>query len=102
MSNGAVHQPLPAKKGRHIPMLPTTRLGRWAVRLAVGFPVLVLAWSILPGGAALGFASGLAGGVVALVAIFRRGERAITVFASVLPLVLVVAFVLAELLVGHD
>src|SRR3990172_5677240 len=102
MSNGAVHQPLPAKKGRHIPMLPTTRLGRWAVRLAVGFPVLVLAWSILPGGAALGFASGLAGGVVALVAIFRRGERAITVFAAILPLALVVAFVLAELLVGHD
>ena len=102
MSNGAVHQPLPAKKGRHIPMLPTTRLGRWAVRLAVGFPVLVLAWSILPGGAALGFASGLAGGVVALVAIFRRGERAITVFAAILPLALVVAFVLAELIVGHD
>jgi len=63
MSNGAVHQPLPAKKGRHIPMLPTTRLGRWAVRLAVGFPVFVLAWTIVPGGAAIGFASGLAGGV---------------------------------------
>jgi len=39
---------------------------------------------------------------VALVAIFRRGERAITVFAALVPLLLVVAFVLAELIVGHD
>lgn len=50
----------------------------------------------------LAFASGLAGGVLALVALTRRGERALAVFAAVLPLVLVVAFVLAELLVGHD
>jgi len=103
MSNGAVHQRLPARKARRIPILPTTRLGRWAVGLAAANVVLVLGWRLMgPLGAAPGFVSGLAGGVVALVAIFRRGERAITVLASILPLVLVVAFVLAELLVGHD
>jgi hypothetical protein len=103
MSNGAVHQRLPAKRGCRIAILPTTRLGRWAVWLAVGFIVLVFAWRVMgPAGAAPGFALGLAGGVVGLVAIFRRGERAITVFAAILPLALVVAFVLAELIVGHD
>jgi len=30
------------------------------------------------------------------------GRRTITVFAAIVPLVLVVVFVLAELLVGHD
>jgi len=83
-------------------ILPTTRPGSWAVWLAVGYLVLMPAWSVLPGGAALAFASGLAGGVVGLVAILRRGERALTVYAAVLPLVLVVVFVAAELLIGHD
>jgi hypothetical protein len=49
-----------------------------------------------------GGALGLAGGVCALVAIFRRGERAVAVFVAILPLVLAVTFVLAELLIGHD
>lgn len=83
-------------------ILPTTRPGTWAAWLAVGYLVLMPAWSVLPGGAALAFASGLAGGVVALVAILRRGERALTVFAAVLPLAFVVLFVAAELLIGHD
>jgi len=103
MASGAVHEQMPAKKSRRIPVLPTTRLGRWAVRLALGSVVLVFAWRVMgPAGAAPGFALGLAGGVVALVAIFRRGERAITVLAAILPLAFVVAFVLAELIVGHD
>ncbi|HSP72111.1 MAG TPA: hypothetical protein VLN26_07080 [Gaiellaceae bacterium] len=82
-------------------ILPTTRPGTWAAWLAVGYLVLMPAWSVLPGGAALAFASGLAGGVLALVAILRRGERALTVFAAVLPLAFVVLFVAAELLIGH-
>lgn len=102
MGRGAMQPPLPARTRRRFPPLPTTRLGRWAVGLAVAYPLLVTAWRILPGGALLGFASGIAGGVLALVAIVRRGERALLVFAAVAPLVLVVAFVLAELLVGHD
>jgi hypothetical protein len=83
-------------------VLPTSQLGRWAVGLAAAYVVLVLAWSVLPGGAALGLACGLAGGIAGLVAIIRDRERGVSVFAAVLPLVLVVGFVLAELLVGHD
>jgi len=37
MSTGAVGERLPGDKARRIAILPTTRLGRWAVRLAVGF-----------------------------------------------------------------
>jgi hypothetical protein len=55
-----------------VPVAPTTQLGRFA------------------------------GGVVALRAILRHRERAVSVFAATLPLVLVVAFVLAELLIGHE
>jgi hypothetical protein len=83
-------------------ILPTTRPGTWAAWLAVGYLVLSPAWRILPGGAIAAFVSGLAGGVCALVAILRRGERALTVFAAVLPLAFVVLFVAAELLIGHD
>jgi hypothetical protein len=93
---------LQVPRRRH-PVLPTTRLGRWAAGLAVGYVVLQFAWSFLgPLGAFPSFACGVAGGVVALLAILRRGERALTVFAAVLPLLSVIAFVLAELLIGHD
>lgn len=64
--------------------------------------MLVIAWMILPGGAALGFVSGVTGGILAVGAIRRRGERALSVYAAVVPLVMVVVFVLAELLIGHD
>ena len=70
--------------------------------LGAGNVVLVPAWKLLPGGAALGLACGLLGGILALIAILRRSERAVLVFAAIVPLVLVVTFVLAELLVGHD
>lgn len=91
-----------AVKRPRSPIVPTTRLGRWAVGLAAGYFVGVLSWRIVPGGAVIGFACGFTGGVVALVAIFRHGERAISVFAAIVPLLLVVGFVLAELIIGHD
>ena len=82
---------------------PHTHLGRWAVGLAVAYLVLMPAWRLMgPLGAFPAFACGLAGGVVALVAISRRHERAVAVYVAVLPLVLVVLFVLAEFLIGHD
>ena len=54
----------------------------------------------MPSGAALGFVCGLAGGVAALMAIVRDRERAVTVFAALAPLVIAVAFALAELISG--
>lgn len=100
MATGTVHE---AKARKHrVAILPTTRLGWWAVGLALANVVLVLSWTILPGGAALGFLAGLAGGIVALVAIVRHGERALAVFLAIGPLVMVVLFLLAELLIGHE
>ena len=88
---------------RRLAVLPTTRLGRWAVGLAVANVVLMFGWRLMgPLGGGPGLAAGLVGGSLALVALFKRGERALTVIAAVLPLVFVLAFVLAELLVGHD
>jgi len=104
MSSRPTQQRVPEKKKRRIAIPPTTRLGRWAVGLAAASLVLVPVWTILSAGAAIGFACALAGGIVALIAIFRRGERAITVFAALLPFpfLFVIVFVLAELIVGHD
>lgn len=103
METGVARQRVPAKKPRHLATLPTTQLGWWAVGLAAANVVLVLGWRLMgPLGAFPGFVFGLSGGVVALVAILRRGERAIAVFAALVPFLFVVAFVLGELLVGHD
>jgi hypothetical protein len=73
------------------------------VGLEAASVVLLLGWSFM--GRLGGFPAlvlGLVGGVVALVAIFRRGERALTVFAALVPFVNVVVFLLAEFLVGHE
>jgi hypothetical protein len=103
MPGGGVPQRATIEKGPEIAILPTTRLGRWALGLAAANVVLVLGWSLMgPLGAIPGFACGLAAGGVGLVAIFRRGERAITVFAALMPFAFVLLFVLLELVVGHD
>ena len=81
-------------------VLPTTQLGRWAVGLAAAFLVLVLTAGVVPRGAALGLACGLAGGVAALIAIARDRERAVTVLAALVPPLIAAAFVLAELIGG--
>jgi hypothetical protein len=57
-----------------------------------------------PHGASGGFpglAFGLVGGVLALVVIFRRGERALTVFAAFVPFLNALGFVLGSLLIGE-
>jgi hypothetical protein len=81
-------------------ILPTTRLGWWAAGLAAAFLPLVFAASVVPRGAAVGLVCGLVGGVAALTAIVRDRERALTVVVAIVPLVIAVAFVLAELIGG--
>ena len=83
------------------PLLPTTTTGRWAVALALGYFVLMPLWPVLPGGAAAAFLSGLAGSVVAIVAVWRHDERAVAVLAAMVPLGLVVLFIAGELLLPH-
>lgn len=103
MTTGDLRQRVPVEARRGRAILPTTRMGKWAVGLAVANIVLMFGWRLMgPLGGFPGLAAGFAGGVVALFAITRRGERAVAVFAAIVPLVLVVVFVLAELLVGHD
>ena len=90
----------PVKRRPRIAILPTTTRGWLAVGLAAAFFPFVFAASVVPRGVALGFVCGLAGGVLALMAIVRDRERAVTVFAALAPLAVAVAFVLAELLAG--
>lgn len=93
-----VEHPGSPVSGRRIAILPTTKLGWWAVGLAGGFFPLVFAAGVVPRAAALGFVCGLAGGIAAVTAIVRDHERAVTVFAGVLPFVVALAFMVAEVL----
>jgi hypothetical protein len=45
-------------------------------------------------------ALGLAGGIVALLEIARRGDRAVTVYAALLPFLHALVFLLGSLLLG--
>ena len=80
---------------------PATRLGWWAIGLAVASIVGILAWSILPGGAWLGFLCGLAGGIVGLIAIIREHERSLFIWLTILPFAFVIFFLLGEFLFPH-
>ena len=91
----------PVKNRPRITILPATHLGWWAVGLTAAFFPLVFAAAVVPRGAAFGFVSGLAGGIVALMAIVRDRERAVTVFAAFVPLAIALGFVLAELISGN-
>jgi hypothetical protein len=100
MSVEAEHPRSRIHHGHRVTILPATGLGRWAVGLGAVFFPLVFAASVVPRGAALGFACGLAGGAAALLAIVRDRERAVTVFTALVPWAIAVAFVLAELIGG--
>ena len=80
---------------------PATRLGWWAIGLAVASFLLGFAWLFLPGGALISFLCGLAGGIIALIAIIRGHERSWLVWLSILPMINVFVFVIAEFLFPH-
>lgn len=98
---------------------PNTRLGRWAVGLAVVFVTLFLINGIVfvPAAAGLQTApwvlallpyfgllvalSGLAAGLAALAAILRARERSWLVWLTVLPLAVLLFMLLGELLLPH-
>lgn len=98
MGVGVEHPGSPDARAPRIAILPTTRLGWWAVGLAAAFFPLVFAAAVVPRGAALGLVCGLAGGVAASIAIVRDHERAVTVFAAVAPFAVGLTFMVAELI----
>lgn len=85
----------------HFNQRPHTKLGWWAIGLAIAGILLVFAWTILPGGAILGFLCELAGGIVALVAIIRQHERSWMLWLALLPMLNVFVFLLGEFLIPH-
>ena len=100
MSSSGIHQRLPVEKRRRFAVAPTTRLGKWAVALAAVSFVVGMGWRLMgPVGGFPMIVVALAGGGVALRAIFRDGERALTVFAALVWFLLAVAL-LVELLVA--
>ena len=101
MNVGVQHPSPPVDHGRRIALLPTTVLGRWAGGLGLAFLALVFAAGVVPRAAALGLVCGLVGGAVALIAIVRDRERAVVAFAALLPLLIAVGFVLAEVITGE-
>ncbi len=95
-----VEKPRDARRWR-VPIAPTTPLGRWAVGLSLAGIALLLVFRTLPAGSAVNggpafLALWIAGGVAALLAIVGRGERALLVFATLLPALVTVGFLIAE------
>jgi hypothetical protein len=88
-------------RASHFNERPHTKLGWWAVGLAIVGILLVPAWTLLPGGAALGFLCELAGGILALVAIARQRERSWALWLALLPMLNVFVFLLGEFLIPH-
>lgn len=85
----------------HFNEKPHTKLGWWAFGLAVASILLMFGWMFLPGGAGLSFLCGLAGGIIALVAIIRQRERSWAVWLALLPMLNVFVFFLGEFLIPH-
>ena len=94
------HVPLTEWHGHRI--APTTRLGRWAVVLAVvsgigwliALPAILFAptdtgwmpWGILlVAGVVPGFVCAIAASIAAFLAMLRRGERAVSVYLGYVP-----------------
>ena len=95
------------RKWHGVPVAPSTRLGRWAVGLAVvsgvgwliGLPAAVAAptegvwwpWGVwLIVGLVPGLTCAIAASIVAFLAIVRRGERALMVYLGYVPVACVV------------
>jgi hypothetical protein len=105
MSMSTYH--VPARKWQGLAVKPTTRLGVWAVALAVlsgigwlvALPALVVdptAGAFVPWGVLLlvglipGFLCGIAASIVAFLAMIRRGERALGVYLGYVPVIAIV------------
>lgn len=100
MSSSGLDPRLPAEKRRRAAVAPTTRLGKWAVGLVAASFALGMGWRLMgPVGGFPMVVLAVAGGVAAILAIVRHGERALTVFAA-LVWSLMAAALIVELLIA--
>jgi len=83
--------------------VPKTTPGRWSVGLGIAF--IILMWAKIQVGFPLPVfaiaALGLAGFVLALVAVFKRRDRSILGLVPILTGVLIILWTAAELLFPH-
>lgn len=93
---------------RHLMEWPVTRAGRWgaglvAAALVLWFPVHWIAKATLghPVGGGFGVWAAIAGGVLAIYAIVRGGERSLVVLAALLPWLSAALFLVFELIGSH-
>jgi len=109
--------PLPGQPlWRRILGWPSTRLGWWSIALAATFVALFIInstvfmpstvevpWrqAVLPFYGIAMLSCGLAAGIVGLIAVIRRHERSWLVWLTMLPGLMVLAFVLGEFLLPH-
>ena len=98
---------VPVRHWHGLPVAPTTRLGRWAVILALvsgaGWLVALRAFVFAPSegvwvpwglllvvGVVPGFGCAIGASIVAFLAMVRRGERALGVYLGYVPVVCIV------------
>jgi len=105
MSTGDAHR---------LQFLPATQLGQWALRLAVASVVLLFTApliNLIPGEVgniaifltfSLALPAALAGGILALMAIFRDHDRSITVFLATAPVLMYVVLTVVEIIVAGE
>ncbi|MBE0447568.1 MAG: hypothetical protein IBX64_05645 [Actinobacteria bacterium] len=109
-------EPASAGEGRGFLSTPSTKLGRWSVMLAAAFVALFIInatvfmpsavtvpWRqvVLPFFGIVILSCGLAAGITGLVAVIRCRERSLLVWLTILPGLMVLAFVLGEFLIPH-
>jgi hypothetical protein len=93
--------------------LPTTDLGWWAIRLAGAAVVAGFAaplFNLIPWVRYVGvplmygiaFGGAIGGGVLAAIAIIREKERAVIVFVALVPMLLYLVLIVAEIITGGE
>ncbi len=110
MPGGGVHSAGPGSKRRGQNVPPTTRAGTWAVGLVTAILLLAVAvFTVVPDDSIAAWAVAfallaltVAGSVMLVVAIVRRREQALSVYAAAVLLVAGVLFVLLHSLFIND
>lgn len=87
-----------SKRAPGVRVLPESPIGWWAVGCAAFGTAFMLAWQLMPFGAWPGFILQVSGGVLALVAIIREKDRALTVIVAVMSMLFLIWFITVELL----